>query len=160
MAHPPFRCQRRRSLALLAALLCGGAAATAHGASSLHGGTDSYVCRDAQGHTTYSQWPCGEDARRVRVDDPRTSQQQTLSSQQMRTNARLARQMSRSRERLEENGSTAPARPLTVARTSKTRSTTQRESPEPDRLIKPVRRKDTFVAVIPGGRHRNQSARD
>lgn len=63
----------------------------------------AFRCRDAQGHTSYTQLPCADKPDTVALADHRTPAQQREARQNTERDAKLARQLARERRKAERD---------------------------------------------------------
>jgi hypothetical protein len=136
----------RRSVGTILIGLCANFAPLAVGA----GGASAqaiYRCAD----NSYSQQPC-DGGRPVRVDDPRTPQQQKDSVLAARREAAMADAMEKSRlQRQAQAERAVAAQQAAAAATGK---------PKPQPSAKPAQQPKVFVASVPGAKKKGKEKAD
>lgn len=108
-----------------------------------------YRCGGVGGQAvTYSQWPCGEAAQALNVDDPRTDAQRAdaqrdhaVAEQEAARLDRRMRREARQRQREKATAIDGPVRQVSAGdeQTAERRRSRRLKAQEPDRVLRPAR---------------------
>lgn len=131
----------------------------------------THVCREPNGQTTYSQFPCAGADRQLQLSDARSNAQLKHSQDMRQREEHLAAQMGRERQREARMASKQSALPLTVpSPQTNERAQAGRGMPTPSRRLrdqdqslrdsKPLRRPRDFRAIVPGSHRKDRTPPD